>query len=79
MEVRDILLSSSSSSSVSSFYLDVFNASITFDHVDNIHMSDVWYQSLASFLQAVMEINVGVYNTTDAYNDDDEDENGQRQ
>jgi hypothetical protein len=87
MAVRDILLSSSSSSSSSSvssfyhksFYLDVFNASITFDHVDNIHMSDVWYQSLASFLQAVMEINVGLYNTTDEYNDDDEDENGQRQ
>jgi hypothetical protein len=31
------------------------------------------------FLQAVMEINVGVYNTTDAYNNDNEDENGQRQ
>jgi hypothetical protein len=39
-------------------------------------MSDVWYQSLASFLQAVMEVNVGVYNNnTDEYN---EDEDGQR-
>jgi hypothetical protein len=54
--VRDLFLSSKMKESIRSkvFFLDVFDASTTFEHNDNIHMSNSWYELLASFLQTVM-------------------------
>lgn len=55
--VRDMFFLSNKNRSIRSniFLIDVFNASQTYDHDDNIHMADAWYQSLASFLQNVMQ------------------------
>jgi hypothetical protein len=54
--VRDLLFSSKMKESIRSkvFFLDVYDASATFEHNDNIHMSNGWYELLASFLQTVM-------------------------
>ncbi len=37
------------------FFLDVFNASIAYEHEDNLHLEVSWYQKLASFFQSVMQ------------------------
>jgi hypothetical protein len=57
VQVRDLLLLSKANRSIRSniFFLDVFNASQTFPHDDNIHMSIAWYQKLSSFLQTIMQ------------------------
>ena len=54
--VRDLLLRSKANRSIRSkiFYMDIFNASQTWAHDDNIHMSQTWYKLLSSFLQNIM-------------------------
>ena len=37
------------------FFLDVFNASITYPKDDNIHMNPSWYEKLASFFENIMK------------------------
>jgi hypothetical protein len=55
--VRDMLRRSEKDRSVPSnvFFLDVYNASQTFAHHDNIHMSASWYAELSSFLKNIMQ------------------------
>ena len=43
------------------FFLDIFNASITYQHFDNIHMDTSWYVALATFLSSIMNTNLGIY------------------
>ncbi len=43
------------------FFLDIFNASITYEHLDNIHMAKSWYVALATFLSSIMNTNLGIY------------------
>ena len=43
------------------FFLDIFNASITYEHLDNIHMANSWYVALATFLSSIMNTNFGIY------------------
>lgn len=55
MAVFDLLLHSDGPIRTNVFFLDVFNASITYAKDDNIHMSPLWYKALASFLQTIMQ------------------------
>jgi hypothetical protein len=59
--VRDVLMSSEYPLGYKSFYLDVFNSSISFDHQDNMHMKKSWYELLASFLMSLMKVDLGSY------------------
>jgi hypothetical protein len=43
------------------FFLDIFNASVSYDHLDNIHMAKSWYIELATFLSSIMSTNFGIY------------------
>jgi hypothetical protein len=61
MAVQNMILSPQYPFRYKSFYLDVFNSSIAYEHADNIHMSRGWYEVLASFLLAVMNIDLGSY------------------
>jgi hypothetical protein len=60
MAVQDILLTNREFRR-KSFFLDVFNASIEYPHVDNIHMEATWYAALATFVRRVMDADLGWY------------------
>jgi hypothetical protein len=60
LAAKDLLLSSPEFRP-KSFFLDVFNASVDYPHADNIHMKGEWYGALASFLQQLMETDIGWY------------------
>jgi hypothetical protein len=59
--VWDVLLSSEYPFGYKSFYLEVFNSSISFDHEDNVHMGKNWYELLASLLMSLMKVDLGSY------------------
>ena len=58
MGVRDVLLrrfKNDQPIESNVFFLDVYNASQTFSHADNVHMAKTWYAELSSFLKDIMQ------------------------
>jgi hypothetical protein len=57
MDIMELL--SSDEYSFKSFFLDVYNASKSYEHEDNIHMSGEWYSKLGSFFIKLMTMKLG--------------------